>query len=41
MNKIRERGETSLLSGADGPLSRCDEFQTPCLTHHKGTHHET
>jgi|6_EtaG_2_1085325.scaffolds.fasta_scaffold25894_4 hypothetical protein len=29
MNKIRERGETNLLSGADGPLSRCDEFQTP------------
>ena len=28
MNKIRERGET-LLSGDDGPLSRCDEFQTP------------
>jgi len=30
MNKIRERGETDVI-GADGALSRCDEFLTPIL----------
>jgi len=29
MNKIRERGETNKIPGADGPLSYCDEFLTP------------
>ena len=28
MNKIREWGETHFV-GDDGPLSCCDEFQTP------------
>jgi hypothetical protein len=28
MNKIRERGET-VCPGDDGPLSYCNEFQTP------------
>ena len=29
LKKIREWGETSLSSEVDGPLSYCDEFQTP------------
>ena len=28
-NRVRERGETSLSSGVDGPLSYCGEFQAP------------
>ena len=36
INQIRERGETK-LSGADGPLSRCDEFLTP--NHHTSQWH--
>ena len=31
--RVKERGETSLLSGADGPLSHCGEFQTPYSSH--------
>ena len=29
IDRITEWGETTLLSGADGPLSHCGEFQTP------------
>ena len=36
INQIRERGETK-LSGADGPLSCCDKFQTP--RHHTSQQH--
>ena len=31
-NQVRERGETMYLPEDDGPLSYCDEFQTP--NHH-------
>jgi len=29
MSRIREWGETMWSAGVDGPLSYCDEFQTP------------
>jgi len=36
MNRVKERGET-IHSGADGPLSRCDEFLPPI--HHTSQRH--